>query len=398
MAKYLDKSGLEVYHNNAVKKFADKSEVADILEKVKKLEHINDGGENSNITFEDTYFLNECNTIVDALRVLDRLFYKLHFEDGDGISTNMHPFYIESLEDENVVYDSNISCRLSINSEDVEYSYGDIWEWKSLSNVENITINKNERVYFRYAGDGCLGYYGGEDVDLKSDTFKNTLRLTETTKTFNVGGDIRNIYCGNETDDNMILFNVEGFRQEGIIHHELHGLGYLFYRLKVVNADKLLIPFKEIGDSGCVYMFAGCSNLISAPELPAATVGYYSYSNMFASCINLIAAPKILPSTQLADLCYYGMFYNCSSLTTAPELPAKVLTQFCYGSMFYKCSSLNYIKCLATSNISIGLMANGGTIGWLAGVSTNGTFVKAAGSEWETGSRGIPTNWTVEEV
>ena len=404
MAKYLDKSGLEVYHNNAVKKFADKSEVADILEKVKKLERINDGGENSNITFEDTYFLNECNTIVDALRVLDRLFYKHHFEDGDGISTNMHPFYIESLEDENVVYDSNIQCRLSYNSKDVEYSYGDIWEWKNLSNVENITLNKNERVYFRYTqNEGCLGYYGGENVDLKSDTVKNFLRLTETTKTFNVGGDIRNIYCGNETEKGLVQFYTEGYIYDATndisySQSQTHSLDYFFYKLKVVNADKLLIPFESIGYNGLSYMFCGCSNLITAPELPATDIDTNCYRSMFSGCINLIAAPKILPATQLAYLCYNSMFYNCSSLTTAPELPAEVLTQNCYGSMFYKCSSLNYIKCLATSNISIGLMANGSTIGWLAGVSTNGTFVKAAGSEWETGSRGIPTNWTVEEV
>lgn len=380
MTKFLDKGGLEVYHNNAVKKIADKNEVADILEKVKKLEHINNGGENSNITFEDTYFLNECNTIVDALRVLDRLFYKLHFEYGDGISTNMHPFYIESLEDENVVYDSNISCRLSINSEDVEYSYGDIWEWKSLSNVENITLNKNERVYLRYAGDSCLGYNGGEDVNLKSDTFKNTLRLTETTKTFNVGGDIRNIYCGNETDDHMNCFLVNGFSQEGFITGEYHCLGYLFYKSKVVNADKLLIPFKKIEDDGCKYMFANCGNLISAPELPATDVGVNGYQFMFGSCINLMAAQKILPATQLANLCYNSMFSNCISLTIAPELPAKELIDGCYQTMFYKCSSLNYIKCLATSNISMGIMSSG-SVGWLGGVSTNGTFVKAAGSE-----------------
>lgn len=245
--------------------------------------------------------------------------------------------------------------------------------------------------------------YGGEDVDLKSETFRNTLRLTETTKTFNVGGDIRNIYLGNETDDDMIVFSVEGFRQEGNTIYEFHGLDRLFYKLKVVNADKLLIPFKSIeyngyAVDGLAYMFYGCSNLITAPELPATNIDTNCYRYMFAHCINLIAAPKILPATQLADLCYYSMFYNCSSLTTAPELPAKVLTQFCYGSMFYKCSSLNYIKCLATSNISIGLQASGSTVGWLAGVSDNGTFVKAAGSEWETGSRGIPTNWTVEEV
>ena len=34
------------------------------------------------------------------------------------------------------------------------------------------------------------------------------------------------------------------------------------------------------------------------------------------------------------------MFYNCSSLTKAPELPATTLAENCYGSMFQYCTAL----------------------------------------------------------
>jgi hypothetical protein len=40
------------------------------------------------------------------------------------------------------------------------------------------------------------------------------------------------------------------------------------------------------------------------------------------------------------------MFYNCSSLTTAPALPATTLTDYCYYGMFWNCTSLTeaYVK------------------------------------------------------
>lgn len=42
----------------------------------------------------------------------------------------------------------------------------------------------------------------------------------------------------------------------------------------------------------------------------------------------------------MADFCYFGMFKGCTSLTTAPELPATVLAASCYAYMFYGCTSL----------------------------------------------------------
>lgn len=42
--------------------------------------------------------------------------------------------------------------------------------------------------------------------------------------------------------------------------------------------------------------------------------------------------------TMMTD-CYYAMFYGCTSLTTAPELPATELTDSCYSYMFGQCES-----------------------------------------------------------
>lgn len=87
------------------------------------------------------------------------------------------------------------------------------------------------------------------------------------------------------------------------------------------------------------------------------------------------------------------MFQGCTSLTVAPELPATTLVNGCYQYMFSNCANLNYIKCLAT-DISAPTCLNG----WTNGVSSTGTFVKAAGVTYPTGTSGIPSGWTVEEI
>ena len=86
-------------------------------------------------------------------------------------------------------------------------------------------------------------------------------------------------------------------------------------------------------------MFRGCTSLTSAPELPATTLAYSCYNTMFERCTSLTQVPK-LPATILANDCYNGMFAFCTSLTQAPELPATTLANYCYNAMFQNCSSL----------------------------------------------------------
>jgi hypothetical protein len=87
------------------------------------------------------------------------------------------------------------------------------------------------------------------------------------------------------------------------------------------------------------YLFRYCSSLTTAPALPATTLATECYYAMFQGCTALTTAPA-LPATTLATGCYRGMFYYCSSLTTAPALPAMTLETYCYYQMFFNCSSL----------------------------------------------------------
>lgn len=86
-------------------------------------------------------------------------------------------------------------------------------------------------------------------------------------------------------------------------------------------------------------LFYACTALTSAPELPAENLADHCYDSMFYGCSSLQTAPK-LPAKTLASYCYSYMFNGCSSLQTAPELPAETLANDCYGSMFQDCYAL----------------------------------------------------------
>ena len=63
------------------------------------------------------------------------------------------------------------------------------------------------------------------------------------------------------------------------------------------------------------------------------------FYSMFYNCTSLVTAPE-LPATTLANECYERMFYKCTSLVNAPVLPATTLSVYCYNEMFTQCKSL----------------------------------------------------------
>lgn len=74
------------------------------------------------------------------------------------------------------------------------------------------------------------------------------------------------------------------------------------------------------------HLFEDCTQLTSAPDLPAKTLADGCYSYMFSGCSKLETGPKELPATTLAESCYMGMFRNCTNLKNVPdELPAKTM-------------------------------------------------------------------------
>jgi hypothetical protein len=135
-------------------------------------------------------------------------------------------------------------------------------------------------------------------------------------------------------------------------------------------------------------MFARCTSLVTAPKLPATTLAPYCYYGMFLGCTSLTVPPE-LSVTTLVDSCYMSMFSGCTSLTNAPTLPARTLVDDCYRYMFENCTSLSAITCFATT------FGHNSTLEWVSNVKPSGTFTKANSASWGTGVSGIPNGWTV---
>lgn len=121
--------------------------------------------------------------------------------------------------------------------------------------------------------------------------------------------------------------------------------------------------------------------------------GYaYAFSGLFYYCTTIkTVSNNFLPATTLASYCYHEMFSGCTSLTTAPDLPAEELKNNCYSSMFNE-SGVNYIKALFKT-----IPGNSFTNNWVRNVPSTGIFVKNPEATWEVyGNSGIPNGWTVK--
>lgn len=113
-----------------------------------------------------------------------------------------------------------------------------------------------------------------------------------------------------------------------------------------------------IPDDCCFnFLFKDCTSLTSAPELPATTLSIGCYAGMFEGCTNLTVAPE-LPATTLAESCYAYMFNGCTNLTVAPELPAETLKAWCYEGMFMGCSNLTAAPELPAITLQNGCYSN----------------------------------------
>ena len=132
---------------------------------------------------------------------------------------------------------------------------------------------------------------------------------------------------------------------------------YLFKNCtQLTSAPKL--PATDLADNCYFMMFGGCTSLAIAPELPATTLANYCYDSMFRDCTSLATAPE-LPATKLAYGCYQFMFSDCSALTTAPEeLPATELANACYRNMFSGCTSLTSAPQLPATTLAYNCYMN----------------------------------------
>lgn len=214
-----------------------------------------------------------------------------------------------------------------------------------------------------------------------NDNFTDAQFISDSNLTFDIYGNLLSLQYGSAFNGQTELRNTAK-----------KAFGAIFSGTNVVDASKLMLTALTLSN-GCYYgMFYGCTSLINAPELPATTIARDCYREMFKNCSSLVHVPNKLPATTLTNNCYSSMFNACSNILTAPELPAATLVSGCYSWMFNACSQLSYVKCLAKNNLIYSNIAE-----WLSNVSNAGTFVKASGVTWPSGRHGIPDGWTVIE-
>lgn len=298
----------------------------------------------------------------DVIRVTDTNNTRIIWEKSTGPDYTV-PFYFENTTDTS----HNISIRLR-NPDDVYRSFSIQYSY-DLINWTNVSVS---------------GIYGDSSLHkLISTVPANTKLYLKTTRNWWPVGKSVNCYAEFNVVGPSLSVNQQFFKIGGNFMSLVNGTTAKYFN-GVSNYMQDIFP------TGGIY---------SAEDLlfPLDTVAN-CYKYLFYSCYDLIIPPK-LPATTLSDGCYYGMFSHTTNtypwrLQYAPDLPATTLVKDCYRNMFTGQTQLSSIKCLATSGINV----NNSTNGWLSNVSATGTFTKAAGVTWPTGTSGIPSGWTVNEV
>ena len=112
---------------------------------------------------------------------------------------------------------------------------------------------------------------------------------------------------------------------------------------------------------------------------------YYSFvmTGLIAASGNIMSLlDKTCQSTVISsDYCYYDMFIGCTSLTTAPALPATNLSGYCYYDMFRGCTSLQVYSSYGTGHTKTWRIPKSGNV---SPYTTQGYMFYGCPGDYET--------------
>ena len=120
---------------------------------------------------------------------------------------------------------------------------------------------------------------------------------------------------------------------------------YLFQDYNGASVDDLIQPNDTENVIRTDYMFYNCSNLTTVPQLNTNKVT--NMRSMFYNCGKLTTIP-LLNTSNVNSM--YQIFYNCKSLTTVPQLNTSNVTDM--ASVFCNCSLLTTVPLFDTSKVT----------------------------------------------
>ena len=237
----------------------------------------------------------------------------------------------------------------SWNHLNVEYSYDGI-EWQSLNILEEcmknnspvavIALEANTKVYLRGINRGWNSFLNNleffEQFGISYEVMIDEGYFMIYAWDGDIPCPINTILCGNKV---KIGGNILSLKYGEEIPSEVTSEELEYSFMNLFNPDIIMGVYEPGPD-----VTHNVNPIVDASELILPdVVGSDCYNRMFYCCSLLNQAPQ-LPAMELAPYCYREMFDDCTSLVKAPELPATTLAEGCYFGMFKGCSKLNYVK------------------------------------------------------
>lgn len=204
----------------------------------------------------------------------------------------------------------------------------DLTNWTSAAAGDTITTDNVTKRLYLRATGDTFDGSGIPSVVTSSTDWDAMKPAISVTSKYSVEGNILSLLYGSDFASKTTLPSGTTSNFAGMFVNETN----------LISAEYLLLP-SNVNSYIYALMFSRCTSLTTAPELPATTLANNCYMYMFYRCTSLTTAPE-LPATTLANYCYQYMFSACTSLTTAPDLPATNLYRYSYDGMFNGCKSL----------------------------------------------------------
>ena len=207
------------------------------------------------------------------------------------------------------------------------------WERYAGSNSATGTgpyITTNKRIYVK---DFDNSFTSGTEWIIRSDMYSDNL--------FKIGGKLSTLFteyshCFGLCRGSFYVDGSNGLMDASDLIIDMNA-PYAFESCKYLTSSKLpQIDFTKVNRFDG--MFKNCTSLTTAPELIESDFEKVNADSMFENCTSLVNAPKIIYSNYSC----VGMFKNCTSLVNAPILNHTGVngSPFSFGSMFYNCTSL----------------------------------------------------------
>ena len=154
-----------------------------------------------------------------------------------------------------------------------------------------------------------------------------------------------------------------------------------------VRGNNERMRYSQFFMTGTIYADGDVGTLIDGIGGPAVAIETYTFMYLFSGCTSLMTPPRIEAITT-SKSCYSNMFRGCTGIVEAPTLHAVDVAETAYNNMFNGCSSLQKVTIYAET------LGPDALTYWLYNVNPSGQLTCPQSLVIPSGHYELPTGWT----